>query len=52
MVDKSRRNFIGWGFGGFAALGAAVAIVPMKSAWDPNPSALSSGFVNVKKYLF
>lgn len=47
MVDKSRRNFIGWGFGGVAAIGAAAALVPMKRTWDPNPSALSSGFTSV-----
>ena len=47
MADQSRRNFIGWGFGGFAALGAAAVLIPMKRAWDPVPSALSSGFVSV-----
>ncbi len=47
MEDKGRRNFIGWGFGGFAAIGAAAALIPMKKAWDPLPSALSSGFISV-----
>ena len=47
MADNSRRNFIAWGFGGFAAIGGLVSLVPMKKAWDPLPSALSSGFVTV-----
>ncbi len=47
MADKGRRNFIAWGFGGFAAVGGAIALIPMKKAWDPLPSALSSGFVTV-----
>ena len=47
MADKGRRNFIAWGFGGFAAIGGLAALVPMKQAWDPLPSALSSGFVTI-----
>jgi ubiquinol-cytochrome c reductase iron-sulfur subunit len=47
MADKGRRNFIAWGFGGFAAIGGLASLVPMKRAWDPLPSALSSGFVTV-----
>ena len=47
MADKGRRNFIAWGFGGFAAAGGLISLVPMKKAWDPLPSALSSGFVTV-----
>jgi ubiquinol-cytochrome c reductase iron-sulfur subunit len=48
MADKGRRNFIAWGFGGFAAIGGVAALVPMKKAWDPLPSALSSGFTTVE----
>ncbi len=47
MADKGRRNFIAWGFGGFAAIGGLAALIPMKKTWDPLPSALSSGFVTV-----
>ncbi len=47
MADNSRRSFIGYAFGGFAAVGVAAALVPMKKAWDPVPSALSSGFTQV-----
>lgn len=47
MADLKRRNFIGWGFGSFAAVGGLAALIPMKKTWDPLPSALSSGFVTV-----
>lgn len=47
MADEGRRNFIGWGFGGFAALGGIASLIPMKKAWDPIPSALSGGFTTV-----
>lgn len=47
MADKGRRNFIAWSFGGFAAIGGLASLIPMKKAWDPLPSALSSGFVTV-----
>ncbi len=47
MADLKRRNFIGWGFGGLAAVGGLAALIPMKKTWDPLPSALSSGFITV-----
>ena len=47
MADSSRRSFIGYAFGGTAAVGAVAALVPMKQAWDPLPSALSSGFKEI-----
>ncbi|MBP9613692.1 MAG: twin-arginine translocation signal domain-containing protein, partial [Sulfurospirillum sp.] len=34
-VEKSRRDFIGMAFGGFAAVGGVVALGAMKKTWDP-----------------
>ena len=47
MADSSRRSFMGYAFGGVAAVGGIAALVPMKQAWDPLPSALSSGFKEI-----
>ncbi len=47
MAEKSRRDFIGIAFGGFAAVGGIVSLVAMKKTWDPLPSVQSAGFITV-----
>ncbi len=47
MAEKSRRDFIGIAFGGFAAVGGIVSLVAMKKTWDPLPSVQSAGFMTV-----
>lgn len=46
-VEKSRRDFLGMAFGGFAAVGGVIALGAMKKTWDPLPSVQSAGFITV-----
>ena len=44
---KSRRDFLGMAFGGFAAVGGIMSLGAMKASWDPLPSVKAAGFITV-----
>lgn len=46
-VEQNRRDFLGWAFGGAAAIGGGVALVAMKKTWDPLPSVKAAGFTTI-----
>ncbi len=47
VVKKSRRDFLGMAFGGFAAVGGIMSLGAMKASWNPLPSVKAAGFTTV-----
>ncbi len=46
-VEQNRRDFLGFAFGGVAAVGGAFALGAMKRSWDPLPSVAAAGFTTI-----